>query len=83
MKLTNASLFALLLPAASARFVEHNEVNRVQVFPDGMPEQPESTDKYLVELAPGETRWVTEDEKWELRRVRSTSIMKTLRRSAN
>ena len=28
--------------------------------------QPE---KYLIELSPGDTRWVTEDEKWALRRV--------------
>jgi len=28
----------------------------------------DSGEKYLVELSPGETRWVTEDEKWELRR---------------
>lgn len=26
-------------------------------------------DKFLIELAPEETRWVTEDEKWNLRRV--------------
>jgi hypothetical protein len=26
-------------------------------------------DQYLIELHPGETRWVTEDEKWALRRV--------------
>jgi leucyl aminopeptidase len=26
-------------------------------------------DKYLIELAPGETRWVTEEEKWALKRV--------------
>ncbi|KAL2356551.1 leucine aminopeptidase 1 [Cryomyces antarcticus] len=25
-------------------------------------------EKYLIELSPGETRWVTEDEKWALRR---------------
>ncbi|KAL6710980.1 Leucine aminopeptidase 1 [Coniothyrium glycines] len=25
-------------------------------------------DEYLIELAPGETRWVTEEQKWELRR---------------
>ncbi|OAL47997.1 leucine aminopeptidase 1 [Pyrenochaeta sp. DS3sAY3a] len=24
--------------------------------------------EYLIELAPGETRWITEDEKWELRK---------------
>ena len=26
-------------------------------------------ERYLVELGPGETRWIKEDEKWELRRV--------------
>ena len=27
-------------------------------------------ERYLVELGPGETRWIKEDEKWDLRRVR-------------
>lgn len=31
-------------------------------------------EKYLIELSPGETRWVTEDEKWALRRVWCLSI---------
>jgi len=31
--------------------------------------QPISSDRYLIELSPGETRWVSEDEKWELLRV--------------
>ena len=63
-----ASLLALLLPAAaSARFVEPGEVTvPVVAFPD---EAAEGVEKFLVELAPGETRWITEDEKWELRRV--------------
>lgn len=26
------------------------------------------TEKYLIELSPGETRWITEDQKWELKR---------------
>lgn len=26
--------------------------------------------RYLIELAPGETRWIVEEEKWVLRRVR-------------
>lgn len=69
MKISNASLLALLLPAASARFVEQAEQNRVMLFPDGIPEEPKSTTKYHIELSPGNTRWVTEDEKWELRRV--------------
>lgn len=62
-----ASLLALLLPAAaSARFVEPNEINRLIAFPDEVAEEVE---KFLVELTPGETRWITEDEKWELRRA--------------
>ena len=77
MKLTNASLLALLLPAASARFAEHNEGDRVQLYPEGLPEVPVSTEKYHIELSPGDKRWVTEDEKWELRRV-SSVVMLTL-----
>lgn len=60
-----SSLLALLLPAvASARFIEASEGNQVIPYPDDL-----LAEKFLVELAPGETRWVTEDEKWELRRV--------------
>ncbi|KAK5654514.1 hypothetical protein OQA88_7143 [Cercophora sp. LCS_1] len=65
MKLSNTFLSALLLPAASARFVEHSETNNVNLYPDGVPED---APKYHIELAPGDTRWVTEEQKWELRR---------------
>ncbi|KAK3352581.1 hypothetical protein B0T25DRAFT_590446 [Lasiosphaeria hispida] len=68
MKLSNTSLLALLLPVASARFVEPGESNRATLFPDGLPEAVKDTTTYHIELAPGKTRWVTEDEKWELRR---------------
>lgn len=34
-------------------------------------------DQYLIELSPGETRWVTEDEKWALRRVSAHSMAAT------
>ncbi len=74
MKVSNASLLALLLPAVSARFVEPGESDRVMLYPHGVPEQPsDDAQKYHIELSPGETRWVTEDEKWELRRVSSRS----------
>lgn len=69
MRFAKSSVVALLAPAAAARFIEAAEGNNVQLYPDGFYE--ESTEKYLVELAPGQTRWVTEDEKWELRRVRN------------
>jgi leucyl aminopeptidase len=70
MKVTNASLLALLLPAVSGRFVESGESDRSILYPDGLPKPAETGEKYHIELSPGETRWVTEDEKWELRRVR-------------
>ncbi|KAI0021634.1 Zn-dependent exopeptidase [Xylariomycetidae sp. FL0641] len=65
-----SSLFALLLPAAaSARFIEANEAsNRVLPFTDALLEDVAS-ERFLIELSPGETRWVTEEEKWELRRA--------------
>ncbi|KIV90351.1 hypothetical protein PV10_07663 [Exophiala mesophila] len=31
-------------------------------------EEPLISDRYLVELSPGETRWITEDDKWALLR---------------
>lgn len=69
MKLSNTSLLALLLPVASARFVEQSEADRMSLYPEGLPEVPKDTTKYHIELSPGDTRWVTEDQKWELRRA--------------
>ncbi|KAL2164875.1 hypothetical protein VTH06DRAFT_171 [Thermothelomyces fergusii] len=68
MKISNASLLALLLPAVSSRFVEPGEQDHVVLYPDGVSQTSESSEMYHIELAPGETRWVTEEEKWELRR---------------
>lgn len=62
MKFSSATALAACATAATARFIEPFEADNVQLAPN-------SDDKFLIELAPGETRWVTEDEKWELRRV--------------
>jgi bacterial leucyl aminopeptidase len=32
-------------------------------------------ERYLIEINPGETQWVTEDDKWTLRRVRPPSTL--------
>ncbi|KAI1310435.1 Zn-dependent exopeptidase [Xylaria venustula] len=71
-----ASLISsLLLPAAaSARFIEAHEAidaNRIVPYIDALLEEGSvpSSEKFLIELSPGETRYVTEDEKWELRRA--------------
>lgn len=70
MKVSKASVLALLLPAVSARFVEESEqAERVGLYTDWAKQVDDGAPKYHIELSPGETRWVTEDEKWELRRV--------------
>jgi leucyl aminopeptidase len=60
MRFTQASLLAVCVPSIAARFVELSEGDNVVL-------QPEET--FLVETAPGKTKWVTEDDKWEMRRV--------------
>lgn len=62
MKLTTLSLLALSASTINARFVEHSETDQVSLL-------NVADTKYLIELSPGETRLVTEDEKWELKRV--------------
>ncbi|USP73570.1 hypothetical protein yc1106_00844 [Curvularia clavata] len=54
---------AALAAAAAAPAPEHAQV----VFQEQQPINAEA-EQYLIELSPGETRWVTEDEKWELRK---------------
>jgi len=36
---------------------------------EGALQNPIHEERFLLELSPGETRWVSEDEKWELKRV--------------
>jgi len=66
----NMKSTTILLPlytAALAAAVSHPK------DPQAVLQEPQLTiiepDEYLIELSPGETRWVTEDEKWELRKV--------------
>lgn len=63
MKFSTAAVLATALPAVSARFAEQDEVSHVMLYPEAA-----ETETYLIELSPGETRRVTEEEKWELRR---------------
>jgi leucyl aminopeptidase len=64
-----SSLLLSLCSAALATAAAHPEVPQVVL------EEQQATfvepDEYLIELSPGETRWVTEEGKWELRRVRT------------
>lgn len=61
MKFSTVSILALSAAAVNARFIEAHEKDQVVIS--------NVEEKYLIELSPGETRWVTEEEKWELRRV--------------
>jgi leucyl aminopeptidase len=76
MKVTAGILVSALLIPANARFIEPNEGNTLGLYTDWAksdadidPSSQNKAEKFLIELSPGETRWVTEDEKWELRRV--------------
>jgi hypothetical protein len=62
---------SILLPlctVALAAAANHPDPQVVLQDPQAAVAEP---DEYLIELSPGETRWIKEDEKWELRRVRS------------
>lgn len=63
MKFTSAALLAITATACQARFIESHESDVSQVILN-----PQHEDLYKIELSPTETRLVTEDEKWELRR---------------
>ncbi|KAI9051744.1 hypothetical protein LZ554_004784 [Drepanopeziza brunnea f. sp. 'monogermtubi'] len=63
MKLATLSLLALSATTATARFVELHETDQVVINNVDVDEE-----LFLIELAPGKTQLVTEEEKWELRR---------------
>ena len=74
MKAPTALALALLSQAASAHFVLESENSpAVPLYTDWAKEGVSTTEgpRYHIELSPGETRWVTEEEKWALRRVSS------------
>ncbi|KAK7188369.1 Leucine aminopeptidase 1 [Paraphaeosphaeria sporulosa] len=58
---------SLLLPLCTAALVAAVYPPQV-VLGDSQQAPIVEADKYLIELAPGETQWVTEDDKWALRR---------------
>lgn len=65
MRLTNLSLWALFASVISARFIEQHELDQVAINANN-----EAEELFLIERAPGQTQWVTEEQKWELKRVR-------------
>lgn len=63
MKLTQLSVLALLAPLVASRFADPTEGDNVQ-----LSGQSADQEQYLIELGEGVTQWVTEDEKWALKR---------------
>lgn len=59
-------LLAVIAAAATARAIASNDQEVLGSVIEA--------EKYLIELAPGETRWIEEDEKWALRRVCRTTL---------
>jgi leucyl aminopeptidase len=66
MKCQTFLVLAASIAAVSALSVDTS--HQKAVIEDEQPIAPQG--QYLIELSPGETRWVTEDDKWELKRVR-------------
>lgn len=66
MKFSRSALLATCLPVATARFVEKHEADAEA---DNVVLYPDNAAQFLIETAPGETQWVTEEDKWDLRRV--------------
>jgi leucyl aminopeptidase len=62
-------MFVLAFLALSASISSALSVPKLQQV--ALSEQDAvAPERYLIETNPGETQWVTEDEKWTLRRVR-------------
>ncbi|OAP60291.1 hypothetical protein AYL99_05293 [Fonsecaea erecta] len=59
---------ALLVTSLAASVVARSVDAQSQQALTPQDGRPSSQDRYLIELSPGETRWVVEEEKWELMR---------------
>ncbi|KAM3508973.1 hypothetical protein MY10362_000858 [Beauveria mimosiformis] len=63
MKFSTASVLAACVPAVAGRFIEKGTASASD---DQVVLHPEQ--KFLIETAPGKQQWVTDEDKWELRR---------------
>lgn len=64
MKLAAFSVFSFAALVLGTRLPRAGDSAQVVISPS-TAEEPQ----YLIEFRPGETQWVTESEKWEIRRV--------------
>lgn len=68
MKLSHTVAAVAAVHAACALSILRDEQAVLQPLPEGTSEAA-SSELYLIELAPGKTMQVTEEDKWDLRRV--------------
>lgn len=68
---------ALLLSLCTTAFAAAAQ-NPQAVLQDSAQAAVGEPEKYLIELSPGETRWITEDDKWALRRVCALDIYRSI-----
>lgn len=64
MKLATISLLALSASSINARFIDDSDIDQVVFHPEIV-----EAELYDVEVEPGKFMRVTEEEKWDLRRV--------------
>lgn len=68
MRFSTAFTAATAISTASALAIKHEVQEVLGQHPLPVPAE-QAPEQYLIELEPGNTRWVTEEEKWELKRV--------------
>jgi leucyl aminopeptidase len=61
MKFSSLALLALSASVNNVHFVEEHETDQIFLNANGVP----NAELFLIELTPGKTQWVTEEEKWE------------------
>lgn len=68
MRLIALSLLASITSGVAARSLNPHGSEHVLGGPPADQEQP--TELYTIELSPGDTRRVTEEQKWDLKKAR-------------
>lgn len=76
MKIPTIVTLGAAAQVASAAVVSYEQTPLADQITDTTSKSPVSqTEKYLVELSPFDTLWVTEEEKWELKLVSFCTIV--------
>lgn len=72
MKLQAVFALGAAIQSTSAAAVPYEQTPLLDKVPSS--KVPPQTEKYLIELAPYDIRWVTEEDKWELKLVSALSL---------